>query len=54
MTDIYSPENIARSRARAKAMREMATAGELAENWFGIADDVDAYADERELAALTL
>ena len=48
MTDIYSPENIARSRARARGMRQMVLEGKLAENWNAIADEVDAYADERE------
>ena len=48
MTDIYIPENIARSRARARGMRQMVASGELAENWNAIADEVDAYANERE------
>ena len=50
MTNIYTPENIARSRARAREIRQMAIRGKLAANWFATADEIDAYADEREAA----
>ena len=46
--DIYSPENIARSRARAAAFRVKVERGELGAEWLTTADEVDAYADERE------
>lgn len=51
MSDIYSAENIARSRARAAGIRRMVADGELeAGEWLQIADDVEAYALERERA----
>lgn len=48
LADIYSPENIARSRARAAQMRADAAAGILPPEWAKIADDVEAYATQRE------
>ena len=48
MTDIYTAENIARSRARATMIRQMATRENLGQNWFEIADEIDAYANRRE------
>lgn len=53
MDNIYSPENIARSRARAASMREMVAAGTLGPEHFQIADDMDQYADEREAKAMS-
>lgn len=49
--DIYSPENIARSRARAAGIRATHAEGELSDDWLEVADQVDAYADEREAIA---
>jgi hypothetical protein len=49
LDDIYSPENIARSRARAASIRRSVVAGELAPYWLETADEMDAYALEREL-----
>ena len=48
MTNIYTPENIARSRARAASMRALVDEGHLGAEWRTVADEIDAYADERE------
>lgn len=48
---IYTPQNIARSRARAQAIREAVERGELDESWRNISVVMEAYADEREQAA---
>lgn len=48
LSDIYSPENIARSRARATNLRRMVARGEIGAEWLTTADEVDAYAAERE------
>lgn len=47
LADIYSPENIARSRGRAAWMRAAVERGELGREWLNTAAEVDAYADER-------
>lgn len=49
-TNIYSPENIARSRARAAWMRAAVERGELGAEWLDTATEVEAYANERESA----
>lgn len=56
MNDIYSPENIARSRMRAAALRAMVADGRLdaRDGWLTTADEVDAAADERETVARQL
>ncbi|MDR6868160.1 hypothetical protein J2Y69_002771 [Microbacterium resistens] len=51
MTDIYSPDNIARSRARAAEFRERVERGELDETYLEVAVEMEAYADEREQTA---
>ena len=51
MDDIYSPENIARSRARAAAIRADVQDGSLEASWLNVADEVDDYANEREADA---
>ncbi len=52
LTDIYSPENIARSRARAEEIRAKVAEGELdAEDWLRAADEIETYAAEREALA---
>lgn len=51
MTDIYSPENIARSRSRAAAIRAQVSRGELDATWLETAAEMEAYARERELLA---
>lgn len=50
MDDIYSPENIARSRARAAQMRAQIEAGDLspADEWSEVVTAMEADADERE------
>lgn len=48
VTNIYTPENIARSRARAASMRDLVDQGQLEPEWRTVADEIDAYADERE------
>jgi ATP-dependent protease HslVU (ClpYQ) peptidase subunit len=50
--DIYSPANIARSRARAATIRTRVEAGELGAEWLDIAAEVEAYADDRERATI--
>lgn len=49
LLNIFSAENIARSRARAAGIREMVAAGTLTDSWATTADAIDADADEREL-----
>ena len=53
MNDIYSPENIERSRLRAREIRLRVDEGRLPDpaEWLRVADEVDAYADEREREA---
>jgi hypothetical protein len=51
LDDIYSPENIARSRTRAANMRRMVASGEIGPEWSQAADQIDIYADERESKA---
>ena len=46
--NIYTPENIARSRTRAQHLRERVRAGELPDGWLLIAEQIESYADERE------
>lgn len=50
MDDIYSPENIARTRRRAAQMRQQIEAGDLspAEDWQEVVANMEADADERE------
>jgi hypothetical protein len=51
LNNIYSPENIARSRARAASMREGIAAGRIHDpdgEYLAAADAIDADADERE------
>ena len=50
LNDIYSPENIARSRARAASIRRSVGDGVLEPYWLETADEMDAYALEREQA----
>lgn len=58
LDDIYSPENIARSRARATGIRDMVAGGNFddaqALEWLEAADAIDAGADDRELNRRTL
>lgn len=49
MSNIYSPENIARSRARAASMRHQVAEGVLEDIWLTTADEIDTYANEREM-----
>lgn len=51
MDDIYSPENIARSRSRAAHFRELVAEGTIDESWLVTAGEVEAYAEEREKEA---
>ncbi|MET0716227.1 MAG: hypothetical protein ABWY57_15065 [Mycetocola sp.] len=46
--DIYSPENIERSRARARGIRAMVEDGKLGREWLDFATEVERLADERE------
>lgn len=54
LSDIYSAANIARSRFRAEAFRQMVADGRLSadDGWLQAADDLDAHATEREQLAL--
>ena len=53
MTNIYTAENVARSRARAAGIRQMVADGRLSADWLVTADEVDVYADERAAAIHT-
>lgn len=48
--DIYSAENIARSRSRAQQMRVQIEKGDLspAEEWLEVVANIEADADDRE------
>lgn len=50
MDDVYSSENIARTRRRAAQMRQQIEAGALspAEDWLEVVANMEADADERE------
>ena len=48
MHDIYSTENIARSRARAKSIRSQVANRQLPDSWLVTADEIDNYASDRE------
>lgn len=52
LSNIYSPENIARSRARAAIMQQMIDDGTLPATYQQVVSDMLAYAGEREAAAL--
>jgi hypothetical protein len=49
--NIYSAENIERSRGRARAIRNQIEAGIIGAHWLPIVAEVERYADERESAA---
>jgi len=51
LDDVYSAENIARSRSRSASIRAAVSAGELGPEWVEVADGIDAGADEREAGA---
>ncbi len=51
MENIYSRENIARSRARADSIRRQVADGELELSWLVTADEIEKYADERAALA---
>lgn len=51
MENIYSAENIARSRARATSIRNQVANGLLEDAWLVTADEIDSYAREREALA---
>lgn len=53
LADVFSPENIARSRARAAKIRSAVDRGELGAEWLDIAADIETGADEREMEART-
>jgi hypothetical protein len=48
VNNIYSPESIALTRRRAAAIRAQVERGELDRSWIETADELDAYAAERE------
>lgn len=48
--DIYSPENIERSRARARGIRALVEEGNLDPAWLSAAAEAERLADERESA----
>ena len=49
MDNIYSAANIERSRGRARAFRKLVADGTLPTSYLGIADEMDTFANEREL-----
>lgn len=48
LDDIYSPENIARSKARAASIRQQVQDGRLPADWEQTAREIEADAVERE------